>query len=132
MNSEHNKSLISDLIVLAQADAKVTEAEYHFILRVAERMELTSTDVDELFLDPKPSKPIFSELERITHFHKLVLLMNVDREAHANEVAAIRNFGLKMGIRPGVMDQVLLQMDQHEDRVIPAQDLIRIFQAYYN
>ena len=58
--------------------------------------------------------------------------MNVDKEAHENEVAAIRNFGLKMGIRPGVMDQILLQMDKYEDRVIPSEELIRIFRAYYN
>jgi len=132
MDASHNKSLISDLIVLAQADDKVTESEYHFILRLAMRMQLTKTDVDRLFKDPLPSKPIFSEIERITHFHKLVLLMNVDREAHQNEVATIRNFGLKMGIRPGVIDQILLRMDDYEDRVIPAQELIAIFQAYYN
>jgi len=132
MNKEHKKALISDLIVLAQADNKVTRAEYEFIMRLAHRMELTIQDVDDLFLEPVPSKPIFNELERITHFHKMVLLMNVDREAHPEEVAAIRNFGLKMGMRPGIMDQILLRMDQYEDRVIPAQDLIQIFQAYYN
>jgi len=58
--------------------------------------------------------------------------MNVDRETHEKEVVVLRNFGLKMGIRPGVINQILIRMNQFEDKVIPAQELIKIFQAYYN
>ena len=107
MQKERNKALISDLIVLAHADEKVTKSEYDFIQRLATRMELTTTDVDQLFEDPKPSAPLFNEMDRIIHFHRLILLMNVDRETHPKEVAAIRNFGLKMGIRPVVIDQIV-------------------------
>ena len=131
MNKD-SQALISDLIILAQADNVVTNSEYDFIQRVAERMHVSSEEVDVLFKSPLPSKADFTEVERITHFHKLVLLMNVDRETHENEVIAIRNFGLKMGIRPGAIEQVLVQMEKHEDKIIPAQELIQIFQTYYN
>lgn len=132
MQKEKNKALISDLILLAHADDKVTQAEYDFIKRMASRLDITPMEVDELFVDPKPSVPIFSEMDRIVHFHRLILLMNVDRETHANEVASIRNFGLKMGIRPGVIDQVLSQMELYEDKIIPSDELLKIFQAHYN
>jgi len=132
MENDTKYALISDFIFIAQADNKITDAEYNFIKRLAERMKVSEKVVDELFLDPKPSKPLFTEIERLSHFYKLVLLMNVDLETHENEITAIRNFGLKMGIRPGVVDQILLQMEHYEDKIIPSEQLIKIFQTYYN
>lgn len=131
MNKD-SQALISDLIILANADNKVTNSEYDFIMRIAKRMHVSAEAVDALFKSPLPSKTDFTEIERITHFYKLVLLMNVDRETHSNEVYVIKDFGLKMGIRPGAIDQVLLEMEKHEDKIIPPQQLIEIFRAYYN
>lgn len=127
-----NLALISDLIFLAHADNKITDSEYDFIVRLAKRMHISSEETMQLFKNPLPSKTLFTELERITHFYKLVLVMNVDREIHAKEVIAVKNFGLKMGIRPGVVDQILLRMDEYEDNIIPSAELIKIFQTYYN
>lgn len=132
MEKDNNRAIISDLIVLAYADGKLTDPEYDFILQIALRLNLTIDDVTELFENPAPSRPIFTELERISHFYKLVLLMNVDLEAHEKEIIAIRDFGLKMGIRPGVFDQILLQMSQYKNKIIPGEDLVKIFQTYYN
>ena len=132
MENNNNRAIISDLIVLAYADGKLTDPEYDFILQIALRLDLTVNDVEDLFENRSLSRPIFTELERISHFYKLVLLMNVDLETHEKEIIAIRNFGLKMGIRPGVLDQILLQMGQYKNKIIPSDDLIKIFQTYYN
>ena len=132
MEEDNSRAIISDLIVLAFADGKLTDPEYDFILQIALRLDLTEEEVHDLFDKPTPSRPIFNELERISHLYKLVLLMNVDLETHEKEVIAIRNFGLKMGIRPGVFDQILLQMGQYNDKIIPSDNLIKIFQTNYN
>ena len=132
MEREKNRAMISDLIVMALADDKVTETEYDLICQLAERMQLAKKDVDELFADPVPSKSLFTELERISHFYKLVLIMNVDLETHEKEVILVRNFGLKMGIRPGVIDQILSRMNEYDNKIIPSDELIKIFQTYYN
>ncbi len=132
MKFKKNQALVSDFIILARADDKVSHSEYDFIVRLADRMDVTQVEVDKLFANPLPSKPIFTELERITHFHKLVLVMNVDRVTHEKEVISIKNFGLKMGIRSEVIDQVLARMDDYDDKVIPASEIIKIFQVFYN
>lgn len=132
MNSAHEYAQLSDLIVLAHADDKVTASEYNFIIRLAERMGISKKEVDALFKNPLPSKPIFSELERIIHFHKMILLMNVDGEVHPKEISTIRDFGLKMGIRPGAIERILEQMHNYDDMVIPSSELVKIFQTYYN
>lgn len=133
MHSKEEKlGLLSDLIALAQADHHISEEEYQFIMTLARRFEVDKETVHDLFHNPVESKPIVSELGRITHFHKLVLMMNIDLKTKDAEVAALRNFGLKMGIRMEIIDQVMLRMDKYENKLIPADELVRIFQAYYN
>lgn len=117
---------------MANADDKVTDSEYEFILRLADRMGFSKNQLDALFENPQPSSTLFSELERITHFYKLVLLMHVDGEVHEKESVAIRNFGLKMGIRQGVIDQIIKIMEAQNNKVIPTEMLIKIFKTYYN
>ena len=58
--------------------------------------------------------------------------MNVDNETHEKEIVAVRNFGLKLGIRPGVLDQILQRMETYDNNVIPTEELMKIFQTYYN
>ena len=132
MRNQENQALISDLIQLAKADEKVTDSEYDFIVRIAARMGVISEEVNTLFHHPQPSKVLYTELERITHFYKLVLVMNVDNETHEKEIVAVRNFGLKLGIRPGVLDQILQRMETYDNNVIPTEELMKIFQTYYN
>lgn len=132
MNEAHAKSLLSDLIFLAKADGRVDAAEHDFIHRIGKRMGLDFDTIETLFDSPEPSVPLFTEMERITHFHKLLLVMNVDQETHEKEVIALRNFGLKMGIRPGAIDRILELMEKYDDKLIPSSDLIQIFQSYYN
>ena len=132
MNHSNPKSLLSDLISIANADGEVDASEFDFIYRVGTRMGLKTREIDQLFQKPEPSAALFSELERITHFHKLLMVMNVDGITHQNEVIALRNFGLKMGIHPGAIDSILNRMNDYEDKIIPSQELIAIFQTYYN
>ncbi|MGK0386100.1 MAG: putative tellurite resistance protein B-like protein, partial [Patiriisocius sp.] len=110
---KNKQALLSDLIVIAKADNKVTIEEYDFIMSIAARMEIDSDTVKILFENPLPSKTPRTEFERITHFYKMILMMHIDNEADESEIEVIRNFGLKMGIRQGVVDQMLHKMEQY-------------------
>ncbi len=114
------------------ADGKINVSEVKFIKKIARRMDISNQEVMDLFENPQPSKALFSEVERITHFYKLMLVMNVDNETHEKEVIALKNFGLKMGIRPVVADQILKKMEQYENKLVPPEELLKIFKIYYN
>lgn len=131
MNKD-SQSIISDLIVIAKADDKVTQEEYHFIVNIAAKMQVTEAEVKILFETPLPSLKFTTELERITHFYKLMLTMKIDNEAHEKELIEIRNFGLKLGIRQGVVDQLLDKMNNYENNIIPSPEILKIFNTYYN
>ncbi|MBF32523.1 MAG: hypothetical protein CL529_15290 [Aequorivita sp.] len=126
------KSLLSDLINMVMADGKIKASEIEFIQKLAKRMNISERELIDLFENPQPSRPVFSEVERITHFYKLILMMNIDNEAHESEIVALKNFGLKMGIRPIVADQILKKLEQSENNTIPAEELLKVFKIYYN
>jgi len=132
MNTSHQKSLLSDLIFLAKVDGKVDEIERDFIHRIGARMSLDFNTIETLFENPQPSVLLISELDRITHFHKLLMVMNVDQVIDESELIALRNFGLKLGIHQGAIDQILSKMKEYEFNIIPTQELIAIFKTYYN
>jgi len=87
---------------------------------------------DELVLKPLPTKVQASELDRITHFYRLVLVMKVDEIYHENEYVTLKNFGLKLGIRPGIVDQILHLSRSKNSPILSPEELISLFNAYYN
>ncbi len=117
---------------MVMADGKINNLEIEFIQRLSKRMGISDREIIDLFENPEPSQKNFSEVERISHFYKLILMMNIDKETHESEIVTLKNFGLKMGIRPGVADQILYKMDGYEDKLLPANELLKIFKIYYN
>ncbi len=127
-----SKSLLSNLIKMVLADGKIAPAEVAFIKQLASRMGISPEETTKLLKDPQPSKPIYSEVDRITHFYKLMLVMRVDGETHKDELVVLKNFGLKMGIRPVVSEQILRKMDKYPQGILPPEELLDIFKIYYN
>jgi len=132
MTNQENKARIGDLIKISKADGKITEIEFDFILRLAERYHVSKDEVEQFLKDEPATKKIISEADRITHFYNLILVMNVDLETHPQEIIAIRNFGLKMGIRQEALDKILAIMENYEDKVVPSKEIVSIFRTYYN
>ncbi|QAA80247.1 hypothetical protein EI546_00200 [Aequorivita sp. H23M31] len=126
------KSLLSDLIIMIKADGVIRPSEIELIQKLANRLGISNEEIAELFTNPQPSQALYSEVDRITHFYRLALMMQVDKESHKSEVTALKNFGLKMGIRPIVADQIIKKMEQYNGGVVPPEELLRIFKIYYN
>jgi len=130
--SREKYQILSDMIRLALADQKLEQSEYNFINTVAGRLGVSQEEVDSLIQNPIEGGVFKTEIERITQFHRLVLLMNVDQETHKTEIDTLRNYGMKMGIRPEAIEQVFNEMDRYENKMIPNERLIEIFSRFYN
>lgn len=126
------KTLLSDLIVMVKIDGRVKPSEVELVRKLAKRMGVSMEEVAQLFINPKPSQALYTEVDRITHFYRLALVMQVDYETHEEEIGALKNFGLKMGIRPIVTDQIIKKMAQHPNGIVPPEELLNIFKIYYN
>lgn len=133
MNTHKEKlSILSEMIAFARIDGIIKEPEYNFLLGVASQLEIDTTTFNDLF-DNKTEHVIpKTEADRILQFHRLVLLMNVDKIQEEAEVGRLHNIGLGMGLPPSAIDQVLAVMHQYPNKVIPPNVLIDIFKAHYN
>ncbi len=125
-------SILSDMIAFAKIDKVVGEPEYNFLLGVAAHLGVDRDTFESLFemeverIIPK------TEADRIIHFHRLVLLMNVDQKQLEVEVSRLHNIGLGLGLPPSAIEQVLSLMHQYPDKIVPPDVLINIFKAHYN
>jgi hypothetical protein len=125
-------SLLTVLIKLARCDHKVREQEYKFLLTIVQSLNVSKEDFDHLFEKYIEFTPPESEFERIIQFHRLVLLMNIDKETSDVEVEFLKDIGMRLGLNPMATNQVLTKMYNYPNKVIPAEKLIEIFKEQYN
>lgn len=129
---EEKLSILSEMISLARVNQGIKDVEFEFLWGVAEQLGVDREDFESLFDSPVKNIIPKTLLQRIIQFHRLVLLMNVDREQTFKEIDKLHNIGLRMGLPPSAIDQVLVIMHQYPDMIIPPKVLVDIFKAHYN
>ncbi len=125
-------SILSEMIAFAKVDDKLKKVEYDFLLGVAGQLGIDEETFESLFHKKVPRITPKSEAERILQFHRLVLLMNVDRDQRISELNELHSIGMRMGLSPAAIDQVLSVMHRYPDNIVPPQVLLNIFRATYN
>ena len=125
-------SILSEMIAFAKIDKVVGDPEYNFLLGVASHLGVDRKTFDSLFEIEVEHVIPKTQTDRIIHFHRLVLLMNVDRKQLEIEVSRLHNIGLGMGLPPSAIEQVLTLMHRYPDKIVPPEVLIDIFKAHYN
>jgi hypothetical protein len=125
-------SLLTELIKLASCDKEIREQEYEFIMVIADRLSIDKTTCDKLFAEYIEFTPTKSEFDRILQFHRLVLLMNIDKNVSDKELHFVKNIGIRMGLNPLATDKVLIEMQKYYGKMVPSDRLIDIFKEQYN
>ena len=131
-NEDEKLSLMAQLIQLAKADEEVREAEHQFLLSIAVMLEIDPEAFAKLFDEFIDFQPPALEMERIVQLQRLVLLMNVDLEIDGDELATIRDLGMRMGLHASAVNSVLEEMHNYENKMIPPDRLIAIFTTFHN
>lgn len=125
-------AVLTELIKLARSDDKVVEEEYNFIVQLAWFIGVSRAEVDGLFDQYIEDGPSPLETDRILQFHRLVLLANVDFEVDQKEVDFLKGAGLRLGLNPLAVAQVLEEMKRSANGTMDPGRLIEIFQTYHN
>lgn len=131
-NYQQKLDILRDMIAFARADEVIRDSEYRFLAGVAELLGIEQEAFEELFHTEKTPLHLPTDTQRILHFHRLLLLMNIDREQHISELSRLHNIGLAMGLPPSGIDQALRLMHRYPDKVIPPEVLLNIFRNHYN
>lgn len=134
MNNQHQEklSLLQDLIALSKADKNISFMEAQFVESVALSLGVSPSELQTLKENPIDYNPQNKETDRITQFYRLLLLMGVDSNHHKTEIEFCKNTGLKMGLNPIAINEVVQRILVSEKGMLPPQEIIEVFQSYHN
>ncbi len=132
INRVEKLSLLSEMIAFARIDNNLRAIEHKFLLGVAKQLEITREDYDYLLDNPVTHINLKSHSERIVQFHRLILLMNLDRDIADKDLIRLHNFGLRMGLGHEAINRVLDLMESFPNKIVPPDFLIDIFKTQYN
>jgi len=131
-NHEQKISHLKALYHLACADKTFTKVEAIYIKNVAERLgiglkELENFDKEEPELD-LPDR----EYKLYSLFHRLALIIMVDNEAKEIEKRYCFNLGIKMGLHPNAVGEIIEYASKHGSINTTPKEVISIFRKYFN
>jgi hypothetical protein len=127
-------SHLNDLIQLSRADGYESNLELNYIETVAERIGVEMDDLEKLKNNEIniPFSPPKYEYQIIPQFHRIVLLMGIDRMIYKEELNFCTDLGLRLGLNPNAVKEILEKMIYYPNNIIPAEELECIFKKYYN
>ena len=130
-------SHLRDLIELSLVDNQNRPIEQIYIEKVAESIGVDDDELAALYKDIQEGgveKRALPDLESqiIPLFHRLVIVMTIDKEVHPEEIRFCKELGLKMGLNLFAVDE-LMEIAQNEDtsQLTPAR-INEVFRKYYN
>lgn len=125
-------SILSEMISFARVDDHLKAVELEFLQGVAQNLGIDSETFSSLLQHKAEKKILKTEGERLVQFHRLVLLMNIDKSISLSELNKLHELGVKMGLSPSAIDRVLEIMNRYPDKIIPVDQFIAIFKTQYN
>lgn len=125
-------SILSEMIAFARVDNTLKQSEYDFLFNVAQSLDISKKEFDALFKMKVEHVIPKSQADRLVQFNRLILLMNIDDENNLKEIERLHDIGLRMGLPPSAIEQVLSIMHEYPNKIVPPEIIINIFKAYYN
>ena len=131
---ELKKTVIAMLLMLQSSDNTTDLREFAYIHKVAVHLGMSAGEVQEIEkqLDKFPLKPPADEKERMTILYYLLFLMEVDGDISPEEVHLVKEFGLRLGFRIELLDELIEIVKQHSYRSLPTNALLNPIKKYLN
>lgn len=136
MSPETEKKLshLNDLIRLSRIDGDESHIESSFIDTVAERLGVDTEEVRKIKsgeIDIKFSTPM-RENDVIDQYHRLILLMGIDKAIYHEEVQFCFELGIKMGLNTNAIGEVLRKIVRKPEYILQRDEFEKIFRKYSN
>ncbi len=133
-NYQEKLSHINDLLRLSQIDGEESHMEMNFINSVAARLGIEKSIVNDI----KNGKikitfsPPRSESKVIEQFHRLIILIGIDKLIYKEEVSFCVELGVRMGLNYGAITEVLRKTMRNPAYIMHLDEMEKIFKKYSN
>lgn len=131
MTFDEKKSILIDLIRLADADGDIDLNESFFISKIAQRLGVDDEALEEMYLSPnQPVQSLNSEFSRILQLQRLFMTMCVDGEIEKEELDYIRSVGLRLGLDLNTLNNLLTSLKRNPNQELP--NIWESFKKHHN
>jgi hypothetical protein len=127
-------SHLNDLVKLSQIDGKESHIESNFINSIADRLGIPRVDIDKIKsgdLDIKFQTPKL-EKDVIEQYHRLIILMGIDKMIYKEEVRFCFELGVRMGLNTNAIMEVLRKTLRKPAYIMQKDEMEEIFKKYSN
>lgn len=127
-------SHINDLIQLSKIDGAESHMEQNFINSIASRLGIEKSDVEKI-KDKKlkiPFSPPKRESQIIEQFHRLILLIGIDKSIYKEEVSFCVELGVRMGLNYNAITESLRKTVRNPAYIMHLDEMESIFKKYSN
>lgn len=109
------KSHLRNLMSMAMADGKLEDTEYQFLLKIANRYNISSNDVDKLKAEiaQKGGYSVEKGSTKFEQIFDLVKMMMIDNNINPNELKMCKNFAQKIGVAVNKVDELIESIVQN-------------------
>ena len=133
MNTHVTKiNLLAEMIAFSIVDGELHEREYQFLSLVADELNISKEELNDLFHQENFVIPIKSENQRIQQFYRLSLLMHIDGVLHEKEAIAIKQIAIEMGLNPSATNRFLELIRKTKNRIIEPNEVYALFKEQRN
>lgn len=116
--------------LIACSDGVLSDLEKIYIKNVALHLGI-DPEILKDFDDDEPELVLPDKQYKLySMFHRLVIIVMIDTEADANEKRYCFNLGIRMGLHPNVVGEILEHVVQHGSFKTNPADVIGIFKKY--
>jgi hypothetical protein len=118
---QRNKGHFSAIARVALADGKVTLEEKLFLDKLAQNLEISEAEYQEIIENPLkyPINPPYLRVERLERLYDLARMVHVDHHLGDKQDIILRKLGLALGFTPEnvnyIVDKALLLVDKKAD-----------------
>lgn len=116
-----NKGHFSAIVRVALADGNVSAEEKAFLDKLANKLEISKDEYEEIFENPLkyPINPPSLHIQRLERLYDLARMVHVDHQLGDKQDIMLRKFGLALGFTPGnvnyIVDKALTLIDAKVD-----------------
>lgn len=121
---DYRHEYVEQLFKMAHSDGHMDECEYHYILKVAQRLEIEidfealHQNLKDISLDPGASKRFGFDL-----LFDISWLMLVDGEIDDKELEFGMDLGTQLGFQPSSIQQMVRSIGQHKKMGLPPSEI---------
>jgi hypothetical protein len=130
---EEKISHLNDLIMLSRIDGRENLNEINFINSVADRLGISRTDLKEI--RRKSDKVSFSPPDdmhqTMMQYHRLIVLMGIDRIISKEEKDFCTQLGLKMKLKKEAIHEIIDKAIDTPRHIISVDDIEQVFYRHY-